>query len=273
MSRYGFLARPRWIAFHVLVVVLIIVMINLAFWQLRRRHERQVFNATVHSREAAGPVAVNDVLPSGAPLSATSKEEWRNAEATGTYDASQQVLIRDRSLAGQPGVHVVTPLVLSDGSAVLVNRGFVPLGTNSGGPAIPAPTSGTVTVEGRVRPTQTRGLFGPHDPPTGHLAELNRVDVARLSKQLPYPVRPGYIELTAQHPPVASEYPKGLPEPSLNDGPHLSYAIQWTIFSICAVVGWILVVRKTARSNDKKAALAGASASGAATSVQQPLEV
>jgi cytochrome oxidase assembly protein ShyY1 len=268
MSRYAFLKRPKWIAFHILVVVLVIVMINLAFWQLRRRHERLVFNATVHSREAAGPIAVNDVLPAGGAFSVASTNQWRNAEATGTYDVSQQVLIRDRSLGGQPGVHVVTPLRLSDGTALLVNRGFVPLGANPNGPVIPAPTAGTVTVQGRVRPTQTRGLFGPHDPPTGHLAQLARVDVARVAQQVPYSLRPGYVELTAQRPEVTAEYPKALPEPVLNDGPHGSYAVQWCIFSVCAIVGWFLVVRKTARSNDRKAALEAKKA--AASEDQEP---
>ena len=34
---YRFLARPRWLAFHVLIVVLVVVMVNLGFWQLRAR--------------------------------------------------------------------------------------------------------------------------------------------------------------------------------------------------------------------------------------------
>ena len=44
--------------------------------------------------------------------------------------------------------------------------------------------------------------------------------------------------------------------PVLDDGPHLGYAVQWIIFSICAVIGWFLIVRKTVKANDQKAALA-----------------
>ena len=38
---------PKWIAFHVLVVVVVVAMINLALWQLRRLDERRDFNAQV----------------------------------------------------------------------------------------------------------------------------------------------------------------------------------------------------------------------------------
>jgi len=33
--------------------------------------------------------------------------------------------------------------------------------------------------------------------------------------------------------------------PELSQGPHLSYAIQWLIFSIAVIVGWVLAIRKS----------------------------
>ena len=50
MSRYRFLTRPGWIVFHVVVVLLVILMLNLSAWQFRRLHERRSFNAQVESR-------------------------------------------------------------------------------------------------------------------------------------------------------------------------------------------------------------------------------
>ena len=57
-STYGFLIRPKWIAFHLLVVTLVVVMINLAFWQLRRLDERRTFNAEVRANTEQPIVAV-----------------------------------------------------------------------------------------------------------------------------------------------------------------------------------------------------------------------
>ena len=47
---WDFARRPRWILSHRLVLLLIIVMINLGFWQLRRLDEKKTINAHVRSR-------------------------------------------------------------------------------------------------------------------------------------------------------------------------------------------------------------------------------
>ena len=70
---------------------------------------------------------------------------------------SQQVLIRNRSYQGQPGFHVVTPLQLADGRALLVNRGWIPLTEDGSTPTPPAPPSGPVVVTGRARAVAAAG--------------------------------------------------------------------------------------------------------------------
>jgi len=52
MSRYRFALRPRWILSHLLVLLLVIVMVNLGLWQLRRLHERTTYNASVRANES-----------------------------------------------------------------------------------------------------------------------------------------------------------------------------------------------------------------------------
>jgi surfeit locus 1 family protein len=245
---YRFLLKPRWIAFHLLVIALMVAMVNLAFWQLRRLDEKKAFNALVRSRSAAAVVPLDVLVPVGADASAVPPVEWRTVRAIGRYDATGQVLIRSRSLGGRPGYHVVAPLVLADGRALLVNRGWIPIGTDpKAPPAPPAPPGGEVTVDGRLRASQHKGTFGASDPATGTLSALNRVDVPRLARQLPSPVVPAYVELTGQEP-SAGALPTPIPLPALNEGPHLSYAVQWFVFTICAAVGWVLVVRKSARA-------------------------
>ena len=257
MSRYRFLRTPRWIAFHILVVVLIVVMINLALWQLRRLDERQSFNDQVRTRTAAPAQSYDTVIPPGTSVDGARPQEWRTVTATGTFDTGAQVLIRNRSLDGAPGFDVVTPLRRSDGTAVLVLRGWVPLATSSSTiPDVPVPPAGTVTVTGRVRPTQNPGALAARDPATGILNTLARIDIPRIQQQTPYPVAPAYVEMTSSTPAPAASLPALVPLPTLDDGPHLSYAVQWCIFSACAVIGWVLVVRKSAKARDQAAAQA-----------------
>lgn len=254
------LLRPKWIAFHLLIAALVVLMVNLGLWQLRRLDQRQDRNAAVRERSALATEPLSDWLDPSSTEDAIAVAEWRPLSAQGTYDATATVLIRNRSLDGAPGYHVVTPLAMDDGTAVLVNRGFLARGTATATPTPPAPPSGAIEVTGRVRPTQERGLFGPPDPDEGTLTEAQRIDVPRLAEQLPYPVVPAYLELVATAPEPQAPQPALLPLPALDDGPHLSYAIQWFLFSALAIAGWVLAVRRssaTARARDRDAAPEG----------------
>jgi surfeit locus 1 family protein len=219
---------------------------------------------------ARRPQPYDLLVPPGTTVDATGPEEWRVGTATGTYDSSAQVLIRNRSLDGAPGYHVLTPLRRDNGTAVLVVRGWVPLASaNSTAPEVPPPPTGTVTVEGRLRPTQNPGALASRDPADGTLATLARVDIPRLQKQTPYPIAPAYMELMSSTPPEAGSLPVAVPLPELDDGPHLGYAVQWFIFSACAVVGWFVLVRKSAKAAEQRAAATQAVAGPSGLGVDQ----
>jgi cytochrome oxidase assembly protein ShyY1 len=268
MSRYRFLARPGWIVFHVVVVLLVILMVNLSFWQLRRLDERRSFNSEVRSRTSAAAQPFDTVVLPGTSLATAHDDEWKTVTLSGTFDPSAEVLIRNRSLDGAPGYHIVTPLQRPDGDAVLVVRGWVPLtSSNSTTPDVPAPPTGTVAVEGRVRPTQNPGALASRDPADGTLTTMARVDIPRLQQQTPYPLAPVYVEMSASTPALAAGLPVLVPLPELDDGPHLGYAVQWIIFSICAIGGWFVLVRKSAKAREQRAALAAKEASESADTV------
>jgi cytochrome oxidase assembly protein ShyY1 len=239
-TRYGFLLRPRWIGFHLLVIAAIVLMINLGFWQLRRLDERQAFNDEVASRIDVPPAPLDDVL--GADTDPVSVE-WRTVEADGTYLPDEEFVVVNRSQGGAAGDLVVTPLALTDGRILLVQRGFVPLDAERA----PAPT-GTVDVVGRLRPSQERRRGQLSDPAEGELTEAQRVDIDRLAGQLPGPVVPMYVELTSSTPAEPGPFPTPVEAPELSEGPHLSYAVQWFVFSLCVAVGWVLAVRHSLTS-------------------------
>ena len=242
---YRFLLRPRWIAFHLLVIAGVVLMVNLGFWQLRRLDERQTFNDRVDERIDAAPVGLDELVPTDAALGDDTLDavEWRPVLVTGQYLPDEQVLVVNRSQNGQPGEMVVTPMELDDGRILLVERGFVPLDFE----AAPAP-AGDVTVEGRVRVSQAHRRGQVTDAAAGELTEVQRLDIGRLADQLPGPVVPVYIELTQSLPAEAGPSPVPVLAPELTSGSHLSYTVQWFIFALCAVVGWVFAVRKSARA-------------------------
>ena len=239
-ARYGFLFGPRWIAFHLLVIAAIVAMINLGFWQLRRLDERRDFNEQVSSRIDLPAEPLDDVIGATTDPDAL---EWRSVEASGTYLADEQFVVVNRSQGGRAGDLVVTPLALDDGRILLVERGFVPLDADNA----PAP-SGDVEIVGRLRPSQERRRGQLSDPAEGDLTEVQRVDIDRLAAQLPGTVVPMYVELVESTPAETGPFPEPIEVPELDEGPHLSYAVQWFIFAVCVAVGWVLAVRHSIRS-------------------------
>jgi cytochrome oxidase assembly protein ShyY1 len=235
---YRFLLRPKWIGFHLLVVVAIVAMINLGFWQLRRLDQRREFNATVEARYDAEPVPIDELLT---PDVVPDEVEWRPVTARGTYLGDETVHVVNRSQNGRAGDNIVVPLELADGRLLLVNRGFVPLGV-----VAPAAPEGGVELVGRLRPSQERRLGQLSDPGEGRLTEVQRVDIPRLAQQLDGELVDMYVDLIRSDP-ADSPVVEPVTPPDLSEGSHLSYAVQWFIFSICVAVGWVLAVRHSAK--------------------------
>src|SRR3954452_7665788 len=244
-SSYRFLLSPKWILFHLLVIMLVVVMVNLAFWQLRRLHERREFNAEVRANATQPVVPLDDLR---ADIAQRSPVEWRRVSATGTYVPGHQFLVVNRAQNNTPGKNVVDALQLDDGSSVLVNRGFV-----SQNDAVPAVPTGTVRVIGRLRESERRRTGQQSDIGSDLLTDIRRVDIDVLRQQFDQSVLPMYIEQLDSTPRDAGSL-EPIVAPTLDEGPHLSYTIQWFIFSVCVLAGWVLAVRRSAASRSGKPA-------------------
>lgn len=238
MSRM--LLSPRWVLGHALVVAICVLFVNLGFWQVRRLEERRLENTVVSSRLAAAPIQIEELI-AGAGTDLESLE-FRRAVATGAFDPSGEVLVRSQVHAGTAGWHVITPLVLSDGRAVLVNRGWVPLEMDAV-PVPVAPPAGQVTITGWVGLTQERRTGGAVEP-EGRLTRIARIDVNRLDDQIPSALLPVYIVADGS----GQSLPISVARPDLSDeGPHLMYAIEWFSFAVIGLVGYFFLMRRAAR--------------------------
>ena len=238
---YRFLFRPKWISFHVLCIFGVVLMVYLSLWQFHRLDDRKTFNSEVIERSSQSVVDVSTL-----DISDPVAVQWRRAGAKGTYLADEQVLIVNRSQGGVAGMNVLTPLLLDDGRAIIVNRGFIAL---NGTP--PAAPSGVVKVVGVLRSTEDR-TTGQAREASGELTEFFRLDISRLQQQIePELLNVALVAEVSEPADSSTLLPVSAPE--LSQGSHLSYAIQWLIFATAVIVGWVLAARKSIANRARSA--------------------
>lgn len=227
--RLRFLLRPGWLVVTLVVLAFATACFTLlAPWQFRRHHERSATNAAVQASFHAPTVPLGE-------LGAGS--EWRLATATGRYLPDGEALARLRTVLGEPAFEVLTPFRLTDGSVVLVDRGFVRPNESVQVGAYPAVPGGEVVLTGRVRADETdpehRAAFT--DRTNGGRRQVYAVDSRIVARATGLTIRPGYLQLEAGSPGVLGP----LPLPELDAGPFLSYALQWVAFGSMAILAWI----------------------------------
>lgn len=237
------LGRKWW--FTTLLVLLgTALCVRLGIWQLDRLDQRRAFNSQVETMRAMSVLDLNN-----ADVESVEGMEWRSAVVSGEYDFANQIALRNRYNGDQYGYNIMTPL-LFNGTAVLVDRGWIPADGNS------APDDwrkydepGEVTVKGQIRLGQGKPAYGgvPDALPAdgSPLWVWNNADVEKIALQMPYPVLNVYLQPDVDEgdntPPIPFQ-----PELELTEGPHFGYALQWFTFATILFVGYPFYLRKQA---------------------------
>jgi surfeit locus 1 family protein len=222
--------------------VVTLVCARLGLWQLHRLRERRAANSAALAERSKPPVILEPDASAGTSLIN------RRVRASGRYDSAHDIVLRGRVYQGVPGVEIVSPLLLDGGQRViLVNRGFVPTPD-----AVTVSTDslrepGAVQVEGIALPIRSGGgaPLQHHDETTW--AEL---DLQQLRARLPYPVSPVYIRQSPDS--SLPRFPRRLDPPPLDDGPHLSYAIQWFAFALMALVFGVILGKRGEEERERE---------------------
>lgn len=237
------MSRVSRILFGAVVVAVTGAFVALGFWQLDRHREQQADAARRQARLEMPGVR----LP--APGVPTDSLDGRRVTARGTFDYAEEVVLAPRSYRGTPGVYLLTPLRTSDSLAVAVLRGSMPAPDGFHARLEKARPSGAgaadaVTVRGvALLPPEVDPVT---EPDTLHAAGgvhpvLPRLDLARVREEIPYRLADVYVRADSTTAPIRPADGIRVPAPvsaaDAEDGPHLTYALQWFSFALIAVVG------------------------------------
>ena len=224
--------RPTFWA-TVVAVAGIAVLIGLGTWQLDRRVWKEQLLATLAERVSAPPLSYAEAAAPGP--TGIEQLEFRPVRLTGRFDDAHTFKLLSRTRNGRAGVHVVTPLVVESGTAVLVDRGWVP--ANEQDRVAPAPQT-PLTLDGFVRRFERPSRFTPDNvPASGTWYYLDRAALAAaldLSEVAPF-----YVQ-AAPNAADPEAYPRGsVPDVALRN-PHLQYAITWYALALALVVIYVV---------------------------------
>ncbi|PST26528.1 SURF1 family protein [Mesorhizobium plurifarium] len=132
----------------VLVLAAFAVLVSLGTWQMQRLHWKEALIAAIAERRSAPPVTLEKIEAMDA---AGEDIDYRAVQVSGVYDHG-----RERHFfathEGRTGFYVFTPLMLADGRALFVNRGFVPFEKKDVSTRREGQIAGKVTVNGLARP-------------------------------------------------------------------------------------------------------------------------
>lgn len=210
----------------VLTLLMVLGMIALGFWQLDRAEQKRVLRAEFNHREALPPFALlGQILDIKTDL-------YRRASAVGSYDSDHIFLWDNRIHQGRVGYHVISVLHLSDKQALLVDRGWIPLGVSRQElPSVQSP-AGEREVTGRlIRPSilpfqgKDNGLESKGSWPR----VVQSIHFSPLEKLLGISLQPFMLELDAglEEGFVRDWSAISLADPTM----HEAYALQWFLLA------------------------------------------
>lgn len=222
--------RPGW-GLSAAALVGVAVLLSLGTWQIERMHWKRALIAERAARLGAPPL----VLP--ASVADPQSFDFRRVQATGRFLNDRELYLANRVRGGQPGYHVMTPLLRADGSAVLVNRGWVPIDRKLPQSRAEGLIEGQASITGTARLPAPPGIFTPKNQEEGNFwfsADLPAMArAAKLANTLPVLIEAG-----------PAPNPGGLPIGGFSDAAlpdnHLQYALTWYALAIALVVIYVL---------------------------------
>ena len=239
-------ARQRWWLVAVAAAAGALLTARLGWWQLDRAGQKLALQAALDER--SGLPAVESAAALATDAQAASMQQHRQVRLTGSWSSAHTVYLDNRQLDGRPGFFVLTPLVLADGSAVVVQRGWMPRDFQDRSHVVALPTpSGSVDLRGRIAPPPAR-LFDFGAVQSGAIRQ--NLDLDAFARETGLNLRPLSV-LLADSPATAGDgLRRDWPAPASGAAKNLGYAAQWFALSTLIVVlyAWFQLIQPRRRA-------------------------
>jgi cytochrome oxidase assembly protein ShyY1 len=226
----------RWTGWFLVASVFAIACVALASWQIERRSEAVSKIERVAANYDLNTVALDEV--SSLDPDSIVSYEWRSVELSGRYLTDDALLVRNRAIAGQPGFVQLVPFETTNGEVVVIERGWIPADSELNPSRAFLPSEADKIIIARVRLGE---VIPNRDSPTGQLTSINLPEISELLAQ---ELETSFYLRMLTESPAENENPQPLSRPVLDEGNHLSYAVQWIIFAAMGFFALFWAIRQ-----------------------------
>lgn len=224
-------------------LIALAMLIGLGAWQLQRKAWKDDLIQQIEARAYGEP---GSIMPEAEwPTWRADQDEFRKVRVTGTFlhDLEAPVYgLAPGARQGAPlqGYYILTPLRLSTGAIVMINRGFVPTDLKNPSTRAQSQPAGEVTITGLVRAPEGRNIFTPTDDPARNLWFTRDPRAIAGARGLEH-VAPFLIDADAT--PNPGGWPRGGQTQLTLPNNHLQYALTWfgialTLVGVFGAFAW-----------------------------------
>lgn len=231
------LVRPsRNLGLTLLAVMILAGCIVAGKWQFDRGMDRRAENSVIEANLGLAPVPFEQTV-----FLEDRERLWREFIVTGRFLPEHEILMRNRYHQEQYGFGVATLFRLSDGRQVWIDRGWVKAGASATTPPdVEAVPLRDVRLLVRYRADALDAKIQGSFFATGS----NDSELKKWNEEAAVESEAFYFDL------IGGDFVPSVPTPvpSVSDGPHIAYAIQWWFFGLLALFGRALIAREEARA-------------------------
>ncbi len=224
----------------ILAILVLALLISLGSWQVSRAQEKQALLDLQSARMNLEPVELMTVNLADDSL------RYLPVSVSGQFDAQQQILIDNQVKNGWPGYFVLTPLKLIDDRAILINRGWLPMGRDRSDLPDVSYHLKQVTLSGKLEHFPSVGikLEGADELTLGWPAVTQVVDIKKISARLGYEIQSYQILLNSDE---QNGYDRDWVPMKMGPEKHHGYAFQWFALAVAWVVLYFVVTIKVSK--------------------------
>lgn len=245
---WSFLRSGRWFGYFTMLLIFSIACVMLGNWQFDRRAQARAEIERLDTNYGSAAVPLSEELTTLDGFN-VDDQKWRTVALRGEY-IGDPLLARNRPGPDGVGSDLMQAMRTEDGKVFFIDRGWIPV---DGGEAergevelseLPQAPTGTVEVEARLRASEPRIDGRTSSGMT--VASIELPELAKITGTAGETYTGAYGMLVSESP--AGEHGVLPAEPERDEGPHLSYALQWYVFILIAGIGVAFAARSEYRN-------------------------